>query len=82
MTIYQDSKRIVGTNADKIGTPATQGGWKEVARHTLGSNANPILASSIPDKRYYMVLYHTKHSSGSWNQPRIRFGNGSTDAGG
>ena len=58
------------------------GGWKEVARHTLGSNTNPILASSIPDKRYYMVLYHTKHSSGSWNQPRIRFGNGSTDAGG
>jgi hypothetical protein len=57
------------------------GGWKEVARHTLGSNANPILASSIPDKRYYMVLYHTKHSSGSWNQPRVRFGNGSTDAG-
>ena len=79
--------RIRGTSTERTSTsgfnqtPAVSGGWKEVARHTLGSNANPILASSIPDKRYYMVLYHTKHSSGSWNQPRIRFGNGSTDAG-
>jgi len=83
---YHSGRRIQATSTDfgdnGAGIPAVSGGWKEVARHTLGSNTNPILASSIPDKKYYMVLYHTKHSSGSWNQPRIRFGNGSTDAGG
>ena len=85
-----------GTNVTALGsdlTPAPAvpaipallpvvGGWKEVARHTLTTETNPILASSIPDKKYYMILWHTKHTSGSWNQPRIRFGNGTTDAGG
>ena len=84
MVEWLAGNRIKGTSTERTTTSGfnpVAGGWKEVARHTLGSNANPILASSIPDKKYYMVLYHTKHSSGSWNQPRIRFGNGSTDAG-
>ena len=80
--------RIRGTSTERTTTsgltqiPAVSGGWKEVGRHTLGSNTTPILASGITDKKYYMILWHTKHSSGSWNQPRIRFGNGSVDANG
>ena len=58
MTVtYHSGRRIQATQADFDGTPAVSGGWKEVARTTLGSNANPILASSIPDKRYYTVSY-------------------------
>ena len=32
------------------------GGWVELARTTLGSAGNTINVSSLPDKRYYMVL--------------------------
>ena len=53
---FLDSKRIVGTNADRIGTPAVSGGWKELARTTLGSAGDDITVSSLADKRYYMVL--------------------------
>jgi hypothetical protein len=57
MTIYQDSKRIVGTNAERISkTVDGVGGWVEVGRTTLGSNTSTIDVSSLPDKRYYMIL--------------------------
>ena len=56
MTIYRDSKRIVGTNADRVGTPAVTGGWKELGRTTLGSATSTMSVSSLPDKRYYQVL--------------------------
>ena len=65
MTIYQDSKRIVGTNSDRIGTPAVAGGWKELARTTLGSAGDNIDVSSLGDKRYYMVLTNSIASGGS-----------------
>ena len=32
------------------------GGWTELARTTLGSSGSTIDVTSIPDKRYYMVL--------------------------
>jgi hypothetical protein len=64
MTIYQDSKRIVGTNADRIGTPAVLGGWKELDRTTLGSAGDTISVSSLTDKRYYMILGHIKNTGG------------------
>ena len=35
------------------------GGWVELARTTLGSNGDNIDVSSLPDKRYYMVLANT-----------------------
>ena len=54
MTIYQDSKRIVGTNADRVGTPAVLGGWKELDRTTLGSAGDTISVSSLTDKRYWI----------------------------
>ena len=47
MSIYRDSKRIVGTNADRIGTDAISGRWKEVGRTTLGS-AGDTISSSFP----------------------------------
>ena len=59
MSIYRDSKRIVGTNADRIGTDAISGGWKEVGRTTLGSAGDTIDVTSLPDKRYYMVLHNS-----------------------
>ena len=56
MSIYRDSKRIVGTNTQRIGADAISGGWKEVGRTTLGSASSTITVSSLPDKRYYKVL--------------------------
>ena len=58
MTLYNDSKRIVGTNADRIGTSAISGGWKEIGRTTLGSAGDALTVSSFADKRYYMFLYN------------------------
>ena len=63
MTIkYLDSKRLEGVAGDLTSPSLTSGtgGWKEVGRTTLGSaNAN-ILVDSLPDKRYYMILYADK----------------------
>ena len=56
MSIYRDSKRIVGTNADRTGTDAISGGWKELGRTTLGSAGDDIDITSLPDKRYYHIL--------------------------
>jgi hypothetical protein len=64
MTIYQDSKRIVGTNADRVGADAISGGWKLLDRTTLGSAGDTISVSSLPDKRYYMILGHIKNTGG------------------
>ena len=72
---YLDSKRIVGTNTDRIGTDAIAGGWKELARTTLGSAGDSITVSSLADKRYYMVLVDGQSSGAT--RPNIRL-NGDT----
>ena len=86
---YLDSKRIVGTNTDRIGTDAISGGWKELGRHTLGSNTAPITVSSLPDKRYYMVLrswsgntglYERFNNDSGSNYSSRRSVNGNTDS--
>ena len=60
MTInYHSGRRIQGTSTDST---AVSGGWKEVGRTTLGSDASTITVSSLPDKRYYMVLTQGKTS--------------------
>ena len=57
MTVtYHSGERIQATQADFDGIPAISGGWKEVARTTLGSAGDTISVASLPDKRYYMVL--------------------------
>ena len=70
---YLDSKRISGTTADREGIPAVAGGWKEIGRTTLGSAANFLTVSSLPDKRYYMVLFDQVSRSGAANNDLIHF---------
>ena len=80
MTIYQDSKRFVGTAEDRTGSSAISGGWKELGRTTLGSAGSNIEVSSLPDKRYYQILMETHGSGGNANWLG-RIGNGTVDTG-
>ena len=47
------------------------GGWVEVARTTVGSTGDSLDVTSIPDKRYYMVLLD--HQASGSSQPNGRF---------
>jgi len=40
----------------QAGGAGSVGGWVELARTTLGSAGDTITVSSLPDKRYYMIL--------------------------
>jgi hypothetical protein len=73
---YHAGRRIQGTSTDAT---AVSGGWKELARTTLGSAGDTITTSSLADKRYYMVL-GDKQSSGNADF-NWRVGNGSADSG-
>ena len=65
---YLDSKRIVGTNSQRTGSFANiTGGWKEVGRTTLGSSGDTIDVTSLPDKRYYMILMDYRDTGGQIN---------------
>ena len=81
MTVtYHSGERLQGTSTDFAGTPAVQGGWKQVGKFTLGSSNDQIDVSSIPDKRYYMVLTHILDSG--QEEVRYRLGSsGSIDTG-
>jgi hypothetical protein len=76
---YLSGERIQATSTDFAGTPAISGGWKEVGRTTLGSAGDTIDVSSIPDKRYYMVL--TSDISSGIIDSRFRLGNSTVDTG-
>jgi len=69
---YLDSKRIIGTNTQRVGVDAVTGGWKELGRTTLGSANSSMDVTSLPDKRYYMVLTNGIGYSGVANT-HIRF---------
>ena len=56
------------------------GGWVEVGRTTLGSAGDDITVSSLPDKRYYMILSDLQ-DNGSSISSQIRLGNSSIDTG-
>lgn len=76
MTVtYHSGRRIQATQADFDGTPAVSGGWKELARTTLGSTSSTIDVTSIPDKRYYQVLLYFPRSG--TNQCGMRINNDS-----
>ncbi len=68
MVEWLAGNRIKGTSTERTaGTPAvpadiTQGGWKELARTTLGSVGDTISVASLPEKTYYMVLGDVKAS--------------------
>jgi len=75
MTItYHAGRRIQGLDADRtaIQLPSgSVGGWVELGRTTLGSNGDNIDVSSLPDKRYYMVLANT--TSSGLNRHGLRY---------
>jgi len=52
---FLDSKRIVGTNTQRVGADAVTGGWKEIGRTSVTSG-DSIDVTSLADKRYLMVL--------------------------
>ena len=62
MVEWLAGNRIKGTSTERTaGTPevpavVNQGGWVELGRHTFGSALETLDVSSLPDKRYYMVL--------------------------
>jgi hypothetical protein len=56
------------------------GGWVELARTTLGSNGQTITVSSIPDKRYYMILHNYK-LTGASTGGYFQVGNSTIDTG-
>jgi len=77
---YLDSKRIVGTNADRIGTDTISGGWKEVGRTTLGSSNDDITVSSLADKRYLMIMTDNIPTGSIWQSIRYNSDTGSNYA--
>ena len=73
--------RLRGTTAERpsasLQSPSV-GGWVEVGRTTLGSANTDILVSSLPDKRYYMILGHGQGYGSAVSNFRHRF-NGDTN---
>ena len=81
MTIeWLAGNRIRGTSAEKpvasLQSPSV-GGWVELARHKLGSDASTIDVSWTPDKRYYMILMDYTQTSDFSGLHRL--GNSSID---
>ena len=80
--------RIRGTSTERTSTSgfnqisAISGGWKEVGRTTLSSHSSNISVSSLPDKRYYMILYDAiaKATGGSDNNWRFNGDSGNNYA--
>ena len=79
---YLDAKRLQGVEGDLTSPVLTSGtgGWVEVGRTTLGSTTEPITVSSLPDKKYYMILTHVLPNSGRAATTR-RLGYNSVDTG-
>jgi len=82
MVEWLAGNRIRGTSTERTTgagfnpVDAISGGWVELDRTTLGSASHPITVSSLPDKRYYMVLAHNiAGGSINWN---FRVGTGGT----
>jgi hypothetical protein len=70
---YHAGRRIQGTSTDfgtaGAGIPAVAGGWVELGRTTLGGTSNGISVASLPDKRYYKVLWNlitTTSTNSDW----------------
>ena len=63
------------------GGAAASGGWTELGRHTLGAPLDYLEVSSLPDKRYYKMIWHVIDGTASWCQPGFRLGNSTVDTG-
>ena len=77
MTIeWLAGNRIKGTTAERpnLGLPSgSVGGWVEVGRTTLGSSSYSIDVTSLPDKRYYMILANSIFTNPTGHDMRSRF---------
>ena len=63
MVEWLAGNRIIGTTAERpnFGLPSgSVGGWVELGRHVIGTASSEVFVASLPDKRYYMVLYEDK----------------------
>ena len=80
MVNYLDSRRIMGTTAERSSIPITAvtGGWVELGRTTLGGANSTIDVTSFADKRYYMVLASTTGRTGSSSAAVTRTGSSGT----
>ena len=80
MVEWLAGNRIRGTTAERpsasLQSPSV-GGWKELARTTLGSAGDDITVSSLPDKRYYQVLWNSIHTGNC--RADIQLGSSSVD---
>ena len=68
MVEWLAGNRILGTSTERTSTTgfnpvtALAGGWKELARTTLGSAGDTISVTGLADKRYYMILVDSLNS--------------------
>jgi hypothetical protein len=60
MQPYMGLGNSLQTAQGGAGGGVSAGGWVELGRHVLGSTASEVFVDSLPDKRYYMVLYEDK----------------------
>jgi hypothetical protein len=85
MVTWLAGNRIRGTSTERTSSTgfnpvdAVSGGWTELARTTLGSAGDTITVSSLPDKRYYMLLRNNFHSGAV--RTGLRLGNSTIDTG-
>jgi|14BtaG_2_1085337.scaffolds.fasta_scaffold00015_4 hypothetical protein len=86
MVEWLAGNRIRGTSTERNTTcgfnyiSAISGGWKEVGRTTLGSAGDAVDITSLPDKRYYMVLANIINSGNAQNKYRLNGDTGSNYA--
>ena len=76
--------RIRGTTAEKatlVPSVTGTGGWVEVGRTTLDSKTSPMTVTSLPDKRYYMVLSYAIADGTNRAATTRRLGYNSVDTG-
>ena len=66
-----------GIQTRQAGGAAGVGGWVELGRTTLGSPGDSIALTSIPDKRYYMVLTSIDTSGNAGEEFRFNSDSGS-----
>ena len=68
--------RLRGTTAERpnFGLPSgSVGGWVELARTTLGSANRYIDVTSLPNKRYYMILHDSHGHANTAGTIRVRY---------
>ena len=58
MVEYLDGARIQGSSVATTDSTGAYQGWKEVGRTTTTQNSNSIQVSSLPNKKYFMILAH------------------------